>query len=180
MKWIIKKASYYIVSIVLVITTPLAFANNTEDSKEPIEITSNTGSFDNKKGVALYTGNVKVTQGSRLLTSDNLELQRNAAGDASKFIAKGKPARYQSKTSPDKPLLYAQADTIEYDVQKQVLYLIGNARVEQGGDVYSAPRIEYNQKDDIVNSPRNEQGRTTIIIQPRENKSNIPSINPTN
>jgi len=173
----------YLIKIIICTMTALllcstAFANTSEeDGKQPIEITSDTGSFDNIKGIAVYEGRVKVTQGSRLLTADRLELHRDAAGNAHKFIATGSPARYQSKTSPDKPLLHAKANTIEYDVQQQLLSLIGDARVEQDHDLYSAPRIEYDQKTGSVHSPSDKKGRTRIIIKPRENQTTIPLIN---
>jgi len=181
MKSLVKQAMRYFGVLLLTgCTSTITMANEVNDSQKPINITSNTFSYDNIKGIAIYSGNVLAVQGSRQLKADELQLYRDNRGDPDKIIAIGKPAHYQNKTSAGKPLLRAQANNIEYDLNKQMLYLIGAAQVEQGGDRYQAPRIEYNQLTDTVKSPPSEQGRTTITIQPRTHNASSPTLIPDN
>lgn len=41
------------------------------------------------------------------------------------------------------------------------------AKLEQEGDIYEAPLIEYDPIKETVRSPQNGQGRTTITLKPR-------------
>jgi lipopolysaccharide export system protein LptA len=41
------------------------------------------------------------------------------------------------------------------------------AKLEQEGDIYKAPLIEYDPIKDTVRSPQNEKGQTTITLKPR-------------
>ena len=41
------------------------------------------------------------------------------------------------------------------------------AKLEQEGDIYEAPLIEYDPIKDTVRSPQNEKGQTTITLKPR-------------
>jgi len=41
------------------------------------------------------------------------------------------------------------------------------AKLEQAGDIYEAPLIEYDPTKETVRSPQNGQGQTTIILKPR-------------
>jgi lipopolysaccharide export system protein LptA len=41
------------------------------------------------------------------------------------------------------------------------------AKIEQEGDIYEAPLIEYDPIKDTVRSPQNEKGQTTITLKPR-------------
>lgn len=41
------------------------------------------------------------------------------------------------------------------------------AKLEQDGDIYEAPLIEYDPVKDTVRSPQNEKGQTTITLKPR-------------
>lgn len=41
------------------------------------------------------------------------------------------------------------------------------AKLEQAGDFYEAPLIEYDPNNETVRSPQNSQGQTTITLKPR-------------
>lgn len=41
------------------------------------------------------------------------------------------------------------------------------AKMEQKGDIYEAPLIEYDPAKEIVRSPQNDKGQTTITLKPR-------------
>ena len=66
--------------------------------------------------------------------------------------------------------MHAYADTIKMYPLKNLIYLIGNAKVTQGKDVYQAPQIEYNTLLKHVVSKASKQGRTTIILHPKKTK----------
>jgi lipopolysaccharide export system protein LptA len=41
------------------------------------------------------------------------------------------------------------------------------AKMQQQGDIYEAPLIEYDPEKETVRSPQNENGQTTITLKPR-------------
>lgn len=157
----------FIIILLMSLAYP-AFAT-TPDDQEPIIIESKMGEYDNKKGAAKYSGNVRVLQGSRELLADTLLVYRNENGKINKLVAIGEPAKYSGQTAPNKPKLHAKAATIEYLAEQDLLNLIDNAEVSQDGDIYQSARIEYNIKNDTVTSPPSQDGRVKIILKPRSN-----------
>jgi lipopolysaccharide transport protein LptA len=145
------------------------FAAPLPDDEKEINTEAGWSEVDLKNGVLIYHAPVIITQGSRRLESDLLTVWRDADGKLNKAIAKGKPARYQGLTDadPKSPILYASAETITWDAKNGKLILTGNAKVTQNGDVFTAPVMEYYMEENRVVSPKNEKGRTKIILQPR-------------
>lgn len=139
-----------------------------DDDQAQIEITSDKSEYNHQSGIATYTGNVIVIQGSRQVSADILHIYRNINGDIDKIVAIGTPARFHFQPELEQPILYARANTITYVDPENLLELDDDAEVTQGGDVYAAPLILYNLETETINSPNNATGRTTVIIQPRE------------
>ena len=142
-----------------------------EDDEADIQITSEQFTYNHQTGVATYTGDVLAVQGSRKLTGDEMQVYRLPNGKIEKIITLGEQAKYQALTENDKPMLYARANTIVYDVAGKQLRLIHDAHVEQGGDAYASPLIEYDTLQRIVKSPQSASGRTTITLQPQNEGS---------
>lgn len=136
-----------------------------EDDETDIHITSEQFTYNNQTGVATYIGNVLAVQGSRKLTGDEMQVYRLPNGEIEKIITNGKQAKYQALTAHDKPMLHARANTIIFEVVDKNLTLITDAHVEQGGDEYDSPLIEYDTLQKIVKSPQTGEGRTTIILK---------------
>jgi lipopolysaccharide export system protein LptA len=139
-----------------------------EDNEADIHITADKFTYNHETGIATYIGNVLAVQGTRQLTGDEMQVYRLADGEIEKIITIGEQAKYQAITDPNKPMLHARADTIIFEVTEDYLTLIEDAHVKQGGDEYESPLIEYDTLRKIVKSPQSEQGRTTIILQPKE------------
>ena len=164
------KQSLQIISLALLLCSPV-FAKTTPDDEQQIHIKSDSFHFDNQNGIATYTGHVLATQGTRQLTGDRLEIYRDPkTGQIDKLIAYGEPAKYQGLTAPDKPLLFAHAQTITYWVATESLILTGQAEITQAGDVYRAAQIEYDGVKQTVYSPPSDQGQTFIILKNRTSK----------
>lgn len=145
----------------------LSMAASPDDDKD-LAISSEQFEYREKEGVATYQGHVQAIQGTRRINGDTLEVYRGNDGGISKIIVYGKPATHESLPDPNKPLFHAQADTITYEIKQNKLTLNQHARVEQGGDVYEAPLIEYDIIQKVVRSPESGNGRTTITLKPRE------------
>jgi lipopolysaccharide export system protein LptA len=150
--------------MILLLTPFLLWANPSDDAQD-IAINADAFHYDNQSGIATYTGNVVATQGTRKLTGDRLEVFRHEkTGKLDKIIVHGNLAHYQGLTDPDKPLLFAKASQITYEIPNKFLTLTGKAEVTQGGDVYRSEKIEYDGVKETIYSPPSKQ-QTTIILK---------------
>lgn len=171
MSLIMKPFNYiaYIIYAILIIVSNTAFA--LDDKNQPVSVQADSVSIDNKEGQSQYEGNVLVQQGSTHLTAAKAVVyttKENSIREAVAYGAGKVQAHYWTITDPKKPELHAYADTIQIFPDKHIVYLIGNAKVSQGEDLYQAPRIEYNSETQHVFSPQSKQGRTTIVIHPQQ------------
>lgn len=160
LRWLIIILAFYVQS---------GYALGT-DRKEKMLLTANTAQLNLETGIGTYSGNVKLEQGSSHLEADKLITRTDKKNQLQQAIAFGKPAKYRTLPQLDKPEFYAEAESIEYYPHKNLLILIGHAKAHQKNNVYSGPRIEYDMKREIVFSPASTQGRTTIILQQKNNE----------
>ena len=70
------------------------------DREQPIELEADSAHIDERTGVSVYTGNVKLTQGSTRLLADRLTVERGE--DGNRVVAEGQPATF-SQQPDDKP-----------------------------------------------------------------------------
>lgn len=82
-------------SSLLAISTPTIV----KDDNQPIDITSDNASFDEKTGDTIYQGHVRAIQGTRQLWSDSLIIHRTKEGKINHIVAKGAPAHFVSSTN---------------------------------------------------------------------------------
>ena len=141
------------------------------DRDQPIELEADSARIDERTGVSVYTGNVKLIQGSRRLDADRLTVERTAEGD--RLVAEGRPATF-SQQPDDKPEpVEGRALHIDYHTGQEQVILTGEAEVWQGGNRFASERIVYDASSDTVRggqaSPGSQPGeRVRITIQPQQ------------
>ena len=140
------------------------------DREQPIELEADSAHIDERTGVSVYTGNVKLTQGSTKLLADRLTVERGE--DGNRVVAEGQPATF-SQQPDDKPEpVEGRAKTIDYHTGRERVILTGSAEVWQGGNRFASERIVYDTATDTVRggqaSPGAKPGeRVRITIQPQ-------------
>ena len=143
----------------------------TGDREKPIELEADSAEIDERTGVSVYTGNVRVTQGSTQLLADRLTVTQGVDGD--ELVAEGRPARFSQLPDGKPQPVEGEALTIRYHTGEEVVVLTGDAEVRQSGDRFASQRIVYESATDTVRggqaSPGAQPGdRVKITIQPRE------------
>jgi lipopolysaccharide export system protein LptA len=144
------------------------------DQQLPLSVQADKADINHKSGIGVYSGNVLVDQGTSHLQAASAETFTGKNNELKKAIAKGlkdQQAQFRTVTDPSKPELKATADQIEIYPTKNKIVLVGNAQVTQGTDTFSAPRIEYDTKEQHVVTTSSETGRTTIVIHPNKDKA---------
>lgn len=115
------------------------------DAQQELNLSSDTADLDLKRGVVVHKGNVKLTQGSLRIESDELIIHRR--GDViEQIIATGSPAMFEQQPELDQAPIIAKGLRIEYKLQGQVesVAVIDQARVAQGDIVSRCDRIDFN------------------------------------
>ncbi len=136
------------------------------DLEQAIHIESDSATRDDTTGITVYTGNVKIEQGGLRISADKVTVHiRN--NELSHIVCVGKPAVYQQQAQEDEDLMTARADTIEYQFEKELVILKGNASVDQaGGSKLSGPEINYDLKKELLQA--GGAGRVQVVIPTKE------------
>ena len=149
-----------------------------DDKEQPIHITADQALRDEAKGHTVYSGNVRMVQGSMELEADRLTIWHQSE-DADKIVARGQPARFRQQPEVDQDLVHAQADVITYRQRAQSVNLKTNARIEQQGDVVTGETIDYYIERQLIkaaSSQREDRGdRVKVVIQPATQQGERPA-----
>lgn len=148
------------------------------DRNQPMSIEADRVELNDGEGISVYRGNVKVTQGTLMLTGDTMTVH-NKGDDIEKVIMVGSPATYRQRPDGKDQDVRAKALRMEYFTNPEYIVLEKEAEVEQEGDRLRSERIEYDVARDKVNAGTNQPNeRVLITIQPRSEKNKPNSGQP--
>ncbi|VEG89708.1 lipopolysaccharide transport periplasmic protein LptA [Legionella spiritensis] len=154
--------------LILPLTFQCAFALP-QDREKVMELSADTADLNEQTHRGEYVGDVELDQGTTHLRASKAVTEGNQKNKLVVAIAWGdkiNQAHYWTQTATDKPLLHAFADTIRYYPDRHLIELIGNARVEQGDNSFSAAKISYDTLKQHVLSKSDGKTRTMIVIHP--------------
>ena len=140
------------------------------DQSQPIEIQADNGMLDQGKQVTVFTGNVVVKQGSIDIRAARIEVQRTA--DSNQLMtATGSPVTFKQQLDDGKGWVNGQAQKVTYQSASGLITLMGNAKVQRGGDVVQGNHITYNTKTEIYTAAGSKAAsgsgrRVTVVLQP--------------
>lgn len=144
------------------------------DRQQPIRVQADSAELDNRKGVAVYRGDVIITQGTMKITGDKVTLSQDSNGNIDVFTSVGNPAYYEQQPAQGKELVKAYGLTIQYFARNARIVLIDQARIEQNGNTFEGEKIVYDTQRQIVNAGRANHSNITrprpridMVIQPR-------------
>lgn len=139
------------------------------DHNLPATFIADLVNYNNKTAVTFFTGHVKMDQGTTHLTGDEVTVENDSGGKVAKVIDKGHQAHYSTLPDGQEEIVDAYADTIEYYPQKGIAILISNAKVTQGKNSFTGPKIIYDIKKQVVlSTPTSQAVQSVIILQPQD------------
>lgn len=142
-----------------------------DDKLQLLQVKAGSADINQYTHEGTYTQSVELDQGSTHLRADNAITKLNQKNKLTQAVANGSKnsqAHFWTLTDVNKPPLHAYANIIRYFPNKHLIELEGNARVEQGKDSFSAPKITYDTLHKHVVSNASKQGQTIIIIHPEK------------
>lgn len=145
------------------------------DSQEPLELKASSADINQSEHKGTYTNGIEFDQGTTHIRADRAITQTDANNKLTVAIIygdKNNQAHYWSQMEKDKPNLHAYADTIKYYPDKKIIKLIGNAKIKQGENLFTAPKISYDieKRHIISNKMANNSQKTVIIFHPPRKK----------
>jgi lipopolysaccharide export system protein LptA len=165
-----KRINQYGCMLLLGLCSATSFALES-DKDQPINIDSNTATYDDAAATSIYTGKVISVQGSMRVESDKLVVYF-VNGEADKLVFTGNKAHFkQSSKNGDKEKdITGEALTGEYYPKKHLLILIKEGVVWQGSGTYTSDHIEYDTQTSIVKAGEatSDAKRVHVTIQPKD------------
>jgi len=111
----------------------------------------------------IYIGNVKITKDNEVLTADKVIIYLDENRKANSAEAEGKVLYRDEKRT-------AKADKAFYDFKKDIVQLIGNARVEEGPNFVEADEIVYYRKEDRAVAISKNRKVRSFYVEEKEKK----------
>ncbi len=142
-----------------------------EDRDAPVEIESDQADIDQGEARTIFTGHVRVTQGTFTLWADRLVVQyRN--GEPYEITATGNPARFRELPEKGKDWVKGSGQRILYRFHADDVVLTGNAELQQNADSFRSDRIVYDRKTARLKAGKAVGGkRVHVILQPAKKEN---------
>lgn len=116
-----------------------------DDSGKPMDFKSQSAHMDDLRKTYNYTGQVRMTQGTRQLTADKVVIKQDAAG-FSRSVSSGSPqklAHVRQRENDGKGWMEGWAERIEYDDRTDKLYFFDQAHIKTSKDEAKGEVIIY-------------------------------------
>jgi lipopolysaccharide export system protein LptA len=140
--------------------TQVPFGGLSHDATLPVEITADRLDLDQAAGSAVFTGGVKVGQGTLRLAADRVEVFYDEAstqptGKVQRMIASGNVTLASGTEA-------AEADHAVYEVAAGTIAMQGNVLLTQGQNALSSERLDI----DLNQGTGRLEGRVQTIFVP--------------
>src|SRR5215207_281365 len=100
------------------------------DRNKPIQLESDKATVDDAKQVAIFTGNVVLTQGTTVLRGDRMEVRQDKDGFRSGTIW-GNLAYFRQKRDGADELIEGWSERIEYDSRAEKVQMFNRAMLKR-------------------------------------------------
>jgi lipopolysaccharide export system protein LptA len=132
------------------------------DREQPIYIEADGVEIDEKSGTSLYQGNVLLTQGSIEITAGKVAVTQAGEEDQGQIVAEGNPVTFRQAAEDEGRSVKGRAKRIEYDTDSEMLLMVGDAELVQGGDTFASDRIAYDRARSVVKAGAAAEGKQRV------------------
>ena len=159
-----------------------------EDKTKPIELEANQAKLNNQSGLAEYTGNVVITQGTAKLEADRVILH-SENNQIKRMEAFGAPAKYQQILNAGEQPTYIEGKTLDLKVDQELIEITESGAIYQGNDRLTGEKIIYSLKTGELKAgehntdqtQQNSDTRVKMIFHPKsikETSTQAPKTTP--
>ncbi len=143
----------------------------TDDSKKKLYIYADASDHNYKTGVTVFSGNVKMTQGTTHLTAERVITKSNQQNAIEEAIAYGDQqlAHYWTTLKIGEPEIYAEAKVIKFYPLINNIILENEVLIRQGKNSFQGQLILYNRAQQTITVPASKNGRAVLLLDPNRN-----------
>jgi lipopolysaccharide export system protein LptA len=154
------------------------------DRDKPVNLEADRVTIDDGKQIALFEGNVVLTQGTLQIRGDRMQVRQDQDG-FQYGTTWGNLAYFRQKRDGFDEYIEGWAERIEYDGRAETMQMFNRAQLKRGLDEVRGNYISYDakseffqvtggSKDAAAGSP---EGRVRAVIQPKS-KEKPPAAPP--
>ena len=142
------------------------------DRDKPVNLEADRVTIDDSKKIAVFEGNVVLTQGTLQIRGDRMEVRQDKEGFR-QGITWGSPAHFRQKRDGFDEYIEGWAERIEYDGRAESVQMFNRAQLKRGQDEVRGNYISYDSRSEFfqvtgAGSPAAESGgRVRAVIQPK-------------
>ena len=139
------------------------------DRSAPIGIVAkSTKAYDSPSSVTTLKGNVRITQGSLVVTGDVATLYMYENQQIARVVVTGRPAHIQELDEQNR-LIQGDAETLDYDNVHQIAVLTRNAivKIEGQGEV-QGDKLTYDVNSTELKAESTADGFVHGVILPKQ------------
>ena len=166
----------------LLLWAPASFAERADRDK-PVHLEADQVVIDDARQVSTFTGNVKLSQGTMLMSGDKILVVQDKQG-FKLGTAFGHTASFRQKREGLDEYVEGYGERIEYDTRAETVDFFGQARLKRKLDEVRGEHITYNAKTEIfqVNSGGGAGSKSAppqrvhAILQPKHKEEASPAV----
>ena len=145
------------------------------DREKPIHLEADRVTVDEAKQLAVFEGNVVLTQGTLTIRGDRMQVRQDDEGFRH-GITWGELAYFRQKREGFDEYIEGWAERIEYDGRADKVQMFNRASMKRGQDEVHGSYISYDAVSEFFQvigggskaaSAGNPQGRVRAILQPK-------------
>jgi len=154
------------------------------DRDKPVNLEADRVTIDDAKQLAIFEGNVVLTQGTLQIRGDRMEVRQDKEG-FKQGTTWGNPASFRQKREGYDGYIEGWAERIEYDGRIETMQMFNRAQLKRGQDEVRGNYISYDARIEFFQvtggakaaAPNNPEGRVRAVIQPKS-KEKPPAAPP--
>lgn len=151
----------------LVLLLPLQVFALSGDAQQPIHVEADSLEIRDKENISIYTGNVRLSQGSQEFRGERLVLNFSQQKELVLMTMTGTPATFRQIDDQQREMR-GQADQMEYRASESTLLLLGNARFTHVGNTIESNTIRINTETESIQAGSTESDdRVRMLILPK-------------
>jgi lipopolysaccharide export system protein LptA len=144
------------------------------DRDKPVNLEADRVTIDDSKQIALFEGNVVLTQGTLQIRGDRMQVRQDKDGFRH-GITWGNPAHFRQKRDGFDEYIEGWAERIEYDGRAETMQMFNRAQLKRGQDEMRGNYISYDARSEFFQvtgagtaaAANESDGRVRAVIQPK-------------
>ena len=144
------------------------------DRDKPVNLEADKVTIDDGKQIALFEGNVVLTQGTLQIRGERMQVNQDK--DGFRYgTTWGSPAYFRQKRDGFDEYIEGWAERIEYDGRAESMQMFNRAQLKRGQDEVRGNYISYDAKSEFFQvtgggtgaGPNGPDSRVRAVIQPK-------------